>query len=671
MSDLRIAVRVDSGERAVDAGTTAGDLFNGGRSVVAARVNGVLRDLSHPVEDGDEVAPVAVDSDDGRMIMRHSAAHILAQAVQDLFPEAKLGIGPPIENGFYYDFDVDQPFRPEDLERIEERMRQIVKEGQRFSRRAITDDEARAELKDEPYKLQIIDQRSRASEEEAVEVGDGQLTIYDNLDARTGERRWRDLCRGPHIPSTRAVPAFKLLRSAGAYWRGSEQNPQLQRIYGTAWESKDALAQHLHLLEEVEKRDHRRLGVELDLFSFPDEIGSGLAVFHPKGSTVRRVMEEYSRQRHEEAGYLFVNSPHVTKEALFQESGHLGWYAENMYPPMEGDGVRYYVKPMNCPFHILIYRSRSRSYRELPMPLFEFGTVYRYEKSGVLHGLTRVRGLTMDDAHIFCTHDQAEGEIRKLLRFVLDLLADFGLSDFYLELSTKDEEKQKYVGSDEEWADATETLRQAMVAEGLDYVMDEGGAAFYGPKISVQGRDAIGRTWQLSTIQVDFQLPQRFGLEYQASDGSRQRPIMIHRALFGSIERFFGILVEHYAGAFPAWLAPVQVAAIPISSDQLPYLEELAERLRAEGVRVEVYDSDDRMQRKIREAQRAKVPFMLLAGEKDVARDSVSFRFRNGSQRNFVPLDEAVEHIVASIRSRDNRDPTADWGPAEVPAPEA
>jgi threonyl-tRNA synthetase len=664
MSELRIAVRVDGDERAVDAGVTAGDLVGGDRGVVAARVNGVLRDLSHVVEEGDAIEPVAVGSDDGRMIMRHSTAHVLAQAVQDLFPEARLGIGPPIENGFYYDFDVAEPFHPEDLERIEQRMRQIVKEGQRFARRVVSDDEARAELRDEPYKLQIIDRRSRASGEEAVEVGEGPLTIYDNLDPRTGERRWFDLCRGPHVPSTRHVGAFKLLRSAGAYWRGSEQNPQLQRIYGTAWESKEALGQHLHMLEEVEKRDHRRLGVELDLFSFPDEVGAGLAVFHPKGSTVRRVMEEYSRRRHEEAGYLFVNSPHLSKEVLFRTSGHLGWYAENMYPPMQDEGTQYYVKPMNCPFHILIYRSRGRSYRELPMPLFEFGTVYRYEKSGVLHGLTRVRGLTMDDAHIFCTPEQLEQELRKLLRFVLGLLGDFGLSDFYLELSTRDEERQKYVGSAQEWADATEALRRAMAAEGLDYVLDEGGAAFYGPKISVQGHDAIGRAWQLSTIQVDFQLPQRFELEYQAADGSRRRPIMIHRALFGSIERFFGILVEHYAGAFPAWLAPVQVAAIPISADQVPYLEELAARLRAEGLRVEVYDSDDRMQRKIREAQRAKVPFMVLAGEKDVAQHSVSFRYRNGQQRNFVPVDEAVAQVVDFIRSRDNRDPSPDTVPA-------
>ncbi|HEV2825800.1 MAG TPA: threonine--tRNA ligase, partial [Actinomycetota bacterium] len=525
MSALRIAVQVDGDERAVDTGTTAGDLLDQGKgsgqdkaqAVVAARVNGVLRDLGHVVEEGDRVEPVTLASDDGRMIMRHSTAHVLAQAVQGLFPEAKLGIGPPIENGFYYDFDVEQPFVPEDLDRIEQRMRQIVKEGQRFARRVVSDDEARAELKDEPYKLEIIDQRSRASEEEAVEVGDGPLTIYDNLDPGSGERRWRDLCRGPHVPSTRAIPAFKLLRSAGAYWRGSEKNPQLQRVYGTAGESKDALAQHLHLLKEVEKRDHRRRGVELDLFSFPDEIGSGLAVFHPKGGIVRRVMEDHSRRRHEEAGYLYVNSPHITKDTLFEISGHLGWYAENMYPPLEDEGRRYYLKPMNCPFHILIYRSRGRSYRELPMPLFEFGTVYRYEKSGVLHGLTRVRGLTMDDAHIFCTPEQLEEELRKLLRFVLDLLADFGLSDFYLELSTRDDEKEKFVGSEEEWADATEALWRAMVAEGLGYVLDEGGAAFYGPKISVEARDAIGRTWQLSTIQLDFQLPRLFELEYQAS----------------------------------------------------------------------------------------------------------------------------------------------------------
>src|SRR5215203_4381674 len=662
MSELRIAVQVDGDERAVGTGTTAGDLLDGEgqdkqRAVVAARVNGVLRDLSHVVEEGDKLEPVPLDSDDGRMIMRHSTAHVLAQAVQDLFPGARLGIGPPIENGFYYDFDVAQPFRPEDLDRIEQRMRQIVKEGQRFARRVVSDEEARAELKDEPYKLEIIDQRSRASDEEAVEVGDGPLTIYDNLDPKTGDRRWRDLCRGPHVPSTRAIPAFKLLRSAGAYWRGSEKNPQLQRIYGTAWESKDALAQHLNLLKEVEKRDHRRLGVELDLFSFPDEIGSGLAVFHPKGSTVRRVMEEYSRRRHEEAGYLFVNSPHVTKEALFPESGHLGWYAENMYPPMEGDGIRYYVKPMNCPFHILIYRSRGRSYRELPMPLFEFGNVYRYEKSGVLHGLTRVRGLTMDDAHIFCTPDQLEGELRKLLRFVLDLLADFGLSDFYLELSTRDDEKDKFVGSEEEWADATEALRRAMAAEGLDYVPDEGGAAFYGPKISVQGRDAIGRTWQLSTIQVDFQLPQRFKLEYQASDGTRQRPIMVHRALFGSIERFFGILVEHYAGAFPTWLAPLQVRVLPVSEGHEAYARRIADRLHAHGYRVDTAEAMDQLGKRIRAGKLEKIPYILVAGEKDVAQHSVSFRYRNGSQRNFVPLDEAVRHVVGYIESRDNTDP--------------
>jgi threonyl-tRNA synthetase len=646
-----IRVKLPDGTvRQAPAGTTPAELLDT-TDAVAALVDDEPWDLNRPLDRDATLAPLPAASDQGRTVLRHSTAHVLAQAVTDLYPGAKYAIGPPVEDGFYYDFDVPEPFTPDDLERIEARMREVVAEGQPFRREELSRDAGLALFEDQPYKREII---------EATEEGEGagaQVSVYRN-------DGWVDLCRGPHVPTTKAIPAFKLQRAAGAYWRGDESRPQLQRIYGTAWESREALQQHLHLLEEVEKRDHRRLGVELDLFSFPDEIGSGLAVFHPKGSTVRRVMEEYSRQRHEEAGYLFVNSPHLSKEGLFQTSGHLGWYAENMYPPMEDEGTRFYVKPMNCPFHILIYRSRGRSYRELPMPLFEFGTVYRYEKSGVLHGLTRVRGLTMDDAHIFCAPEQLEQELRKLLRFVLDLLGDFGLSDFYLELSTRDEEKQKYVGSGQEWADATEALRRAMVAEGLDYVLDEGGAAFYGPKISVQGRDAIGRAWQLSTIQVDFQLPQRFELEYQASDGSRRRPIMIHRALFGSIERFFGILVEHYAGAFPAWLAPVQVAAIPISADQVPYLEELAARLRAEGVRVEVSDSDDRMQRKIREAQRAKVPFMVLAGEKDVAQHSVSFRYRNGQQRNFVPVDEAIAQVVDFVRSRDNRDPSPDTVPA-------
>src|SRR5215218_3144906 len=666
MSDLRIAVQVDGDERAVGTGTTTGDLLDRAegrdRAVVAARVNGVLRDLSHVVEEGDKVEPVTLDSDDGRMIMRHSTAHVLAQAVQDLFPEAKLGIGPPIENGFYYDFDVEQPFRPEDLDRIEQRMRQIVKEGQRFSRRVVGDDEARAELKDEPYKLEIIDQRSRATDEEAVEVGDGPLTIYDNLDPKTGERRWFDLCRGPHVPSTRAVPAFKLLRSAGAYWRGSEQNPQLQRIYGTAWESREALQQHLHLLEEVEKRDHRKLGVELDLFSFPEEIGSGLAVFHPKGGLVRKVMEDYSRQRHVEAGYDFVNTPHISKAELFDISGHLGFYADTMYPPMHVDeerhadgslkrqGQDYYLKPMNCPMHCLIFRSRGRSYRELPLRMFEFGSVYRYERSGVVHGLTRVRGMTQDDAHIFCTVDQMQAELISLLRFVLDLLGDYGLEDFYLELSTRDPEKS--IGSDEDWERATDALRQAADASGLELTLDPGGAAFYAPKISVQARDAIGRSWQMSTIQVDLMLPDRFDLEITAADGSRQRPVMIHRALFGSVERFLAVLIEHYAGAFPPWLAPVQVVGVPVAAEYDSYLLGVADQLRSAGVRVEVDTSDDRMPKKIRNAEKDKVPFLLIAGGEDVAAGAVSFRYRDRSQKNGVPVQAAIDEITGAIASR-------------------
>ena len=627
-------------------------LFADDRSIVAARVNGVPRDLTYVVEDGDTVEPIAIESPEGRAILRHSTAHVLAQAVQDLFPKAKLGIGPPIENGFYYDFDVPQPFHPDDLDRIEKRMREIVKEGQTFSRRVVSDDEARAELADEPYKLELIDLKggARAADGADVEVGGGELTIYDNL-RRDGSLAWKDLCRGPHLPTTRHIPAFRLMRTGGAYWRGSEQNPQLQRIYGTAWESREALKDYLTFLEEADKRDHRKIGADLDLFSFPDEIGSGLAVFHPKGGVIRREMENYSRQRHEEAGYSFVNSPHITKEDLFQTSGHLQWFADGMFPPMEMEGSRYYLKPMNCPFHILIYRSRGRSYRELPLRLFEFGTVYRYEKSGVVHGLTRVRGLTMDDAHIFCTKEQMAGELQDLLRFVLDLLGDYGLTDFFLELSTRDE-SDKFVGSDAEWEEATAALRVAAESSGLDLVPDPGGAAFYGPKISVQARDAIGRTWQMSTIQVDFQLPQRFDLEYQAADGSRQRPIMIHRALFGSIERFFGVLTEHYAGAFPPWLAPVQVVAIPISDAHVPYLEAVADRLRELGVRVEVDTSDDRMQKKIRNAQKQKVPYMLLAGDNDVAVDGVSFRYRSGEQRNGVPVDDAIDEIVEAIRTR-------------------
>jgi threonyl-tRNA synthetase len=640
-------------EREVTSGTTAAELYADDRDVIAVRVNGELRDLAHEPGDGDVVQPVPIDSDAGRSVVRHSAAHVMAQAVQEIFPTAKLGIGPPIENGFYYDFDVPQPFTPDDLKSIEMRMREIVKQSQRFARREVSDDQARAELAGEPYKLELIGIKSGAAadEEASAEVGAGVLTMYDNLDAKSGEVRWKDLCRGPHVPTTRHIPAFKLMRPAGAYWRGNEKNPQLQRIYGTAWESRAALDSYLKLLEEAERRDHRRLGAELDLFSFPSEIGSGLAVFHPKGGTIRRVMEDYSRRKHEEAGYQFVNTPHITKSALYETSGHLQWFKNEMFPPMELEGAHYYLKPMNCPMHVLIYRARGRSYRELPLRLFEFGTVYRNERSGVIHGLTRVRGLTQDDAHIFCTREQMGQELRDLLTFVLDLLRDYGLTDFYLELSTRDDSKDKFVGSLEDWEEATAALGEAAEASGLETVDDPGGAAFYGPKISVQARDAIGRTWQLSTIQVDFQTPQRFGIEYQAADSSRQQPVMIHRALFGAIERFLGVLLEHYAGALPPWLAPVQVTGIPISDAHVPHLEAVAARLRAEGIRVEVDTTDDRMQKKIRNAQRQKTPFMLLAGDDDVAREAVSFRYRNGAQKNAVPVDEAIAEIVSAVES--------------------
>jgi threonyl-tRNA synthetase len=661
-------------EHAVDAGTTAGQALGlpngssaaaaGPRSaVIAARVNGELRDLAAQLADGDDVAPVELASADGRAILRHSTAHVMAQAVQDLFPQAKLGIGPPVENGFYYDFDVPEPFSPGDLKAIEQRMRQIVKQGQRFARREVSDGQARGELAGEPYKLELIGLKGGAaaaaagaptaptevSVEEAVEVGGSQLTIYDNLDPASGELCWKDLCRGPHLPTTRDIPAFKLMRSGGAYWRGSERNPQLQRIYGTAWESREAQDGYLTMLAEAEKRDHRKLGAELDLFSFPTEIGSGLPVFHPKGAIIRRVMEDYSRRRHEEAGYQYVNTPHLTKAQLFEQSGHLGFYAESMFPPMELDGASYYMKPMNCPMHVLIYMSRGRSYRELPLRLFEFGTVYRYEKSGVVHGLTRARGFTQDDSHIFCTPEQLPGELASLLDFVVGLLRDFGLTEFEAELSTRPE---KFVGEPAEWDAAEAALKHALDASGLPYVVAEGEGAFYAPKIDVHVKDAIGRRWQLSTLQVDFQEPGRFGIEYQAADGSRQRPYMIHRALFGSIERFFGILVEHYAGAFPPWLAPVQVIGIPITDAHVSYLEKVAARLREQGIRVEVDASDDRMQKKIRNAQRQKVPFMLLAGEDDLAKSAVSFRFRDGSQRNGVPVDDAIAEIVSAVARR-------------------
>jgi threonyl-tRNA synthetase len=666
VSAQQLRITLAGREHVVEAGTTAERLLmpngTGGAGaatpVIAARVNGELRDLAAPLADGDAVEPVEIASEDGRSILRHSTAHVLAQAVQGLFPQAKLGIGPPIENGFYYDFDVPQPFGPDDLKAIEQRMRAIVRQGQLFSRRAVSDREARAELAGEPYKLELIGLKgadggrqldpppSEISVEESVEVGGAELTIYDNLDPASGEVCWKDLCRGPHLPTTRHIPAFKLTRTGGAYWRGSEKNPQLQRIYGTAWESRDAQEEYLRLLAEAERRDHRRLGAELDLFSFPPEIGSGLPVYHPKGGIIRRVMEDYSRLRHIEAGYEFVNTPHITKSDLFETSGHLEWYADSMYPPMELEGARYYPKPMNCPMHILIYSARGRSYRELPLRLFEFGTVYRFEKSGVVHGLTRARGFTQDDAHIFCAPEQLAEELASLLDFVVGLLRDFGLTEFEAELSTRPE---KFVGEPEEWEQAEAALKHALDVSGLPYVIAEGEGAFYAPKIDVHVRDAIGRRWQLSTLQVDFQEPGRFGIEYTAADGSRRRPYMIHRALFGSIDRFFGILVEHYAGAFPPWLAPVQVTGIPIADAHVAYLQKVAAKLREHGIRVEVDDGADRMQKKIRNAQRQKVPYMLLAGDDDVAAGAVSFRYRNGEQKNGVPVDEAVAEIVAAV----------------------
>ena len=641
-------------EHVVEAGTTAGSAL-ASAAAIAARVNGSVRDLACELADGDMVEPVDVASADGLAILRHSTAHVLAQAVQELHPDARLGIGPPVENGFYYDFDVRAPFSPADLKAIEQRMRQIVKQGQRFSRRVVSDAEARAELAAEPYKLELIglkgaiDGGHAADEQESVEVGGAELTIYDNLDAATGEVCWKDLCRGPHLPTTRAIPAFKLMRSSGAYWRGSEKNPQLQRIYGTAWPSRDAQDDFLRLLAEAERRDHRKLGAELDLFSFPTEIGSGLPVFHPKGGTIRRVLEDYSRRRHEEAGYEFVTTPHITKSTLFETSGHLDWYADGMYPPMEMEGVKYYPKPMNCPMHILIFAARGRSYRELPLRLFEFGTVYRFEKSGVVHGLTRARGFTQDDSHIFCTPDQLEGELASLLEFVVGLLRDYGLTEFEAELSTRPE---KYVGEIAEWEKAEAALKHALDVSGLPYVIAEGEGAFYAPKIDVHVKDAIGRRWQLSTLQVDLQMPGRFGIEYTAADGTRQRPYMIHRALFGSIERFFGILVEHYAGAFPPWLAPIQVVAIPIADGHVPYLQDVAARLRKRGIRVQVDTGADRMQKKIRTAQQQKVPYMLLAGDDDVAAGAVSFRYRSGEQRNGIGVEEAITEIVSAVEQR-------------------
>jgi len=656
-----ISVTVDGAVRSIEADQKPTQLFADSKEIVVCKINGVLKDLWTDLTEGDVIESVSISSPDGLAVLRHSTAHVMAQAVQQLFAQTRLGIGPPITDGFYYDFDPQNPFNPDDLEKIESAMRKIVKDGQRFKRRITTEKDALKELAHEPYKCELIGIKGGGTDETSVEVGGTELTIYDNL-GRDGQPVWSDLCRGPHLPSTKHIPAFKLMRSAAAYWRGSEKNPMLQRIYGTAWPSQAELDAHLELLAEAEKRDHRRLGQELDLFSFPEEIGSGLAVFHPKGGIIRRAMEDYSRKRHEEEEYEFVYSPHLTKAALFEKSGHLDWYSEGMYPPMIMDeelhadgtikraGQQYYMKPMNCPFHNLIFQSRQRSYRELPLRLFEFGTVYRYEKSGVLHGITRARGFTQDDAHIYCTKEQMAGELDSLLTFVLNLLRDYGLEDFYLELSTRNPEKS--VGEDVDWKEATEALRTAAVAQNLELVLDEGGAAFYGPKISVQAKDAIGRTWQMSTIQVDFQLPQRFELEFAAADGSRQRPVMIHRALFGSIERFFGVLTEHYSGAFPPWLAPVQVMAIPVAEAFTDYLEGVVKQMKSAGIRAELDASDDRMQKKVRNAQMQKIPYMIIAGEEDMQAGAVSFRYRNGDQKNGIPIAEAIAEIIATVAKR-------------------
>lgn len=650
----------------VEVGTTAATLFEGQREIIAARVDGAVRDLSVELADGQKIEGVHISEPDGLDVLRHSAGHVLAQAVQQVRPDAKLGIGPNITDGFYYDFDVEDPFTPDDVKKLEKAMMKIVKEGQTFRRRVVSEEEARELLKAEPYKMELVGLKSGkgdVDEEASMDVGGAELTLYENL-KRDGSVAWFDLCRGPHVPSTKVLGnAFGLLRTSAAYWRGDQANPQLQRIYGTAWANKDDLKAYKTRMEEAEKRDHRKLGVELDLFSFPDEIGSGLAVFHPKGGVIRREMEQYSLQKHEEGGYEFVYSPHITKGQLFEASGHLDWYADGMFPPMTVDetknadgevvkpGQDYYLKPMNCPMHNLIYKARGRSYRDLPLRTFEFGTVYRYEQSGVVHGLARARGFTQDDAHIYCTPEQLNDELTKVLNFVLDLLRDYGLDEFYLELSTRDPKKS--IGSDEIWEQSTKILEDVAVASKLELVPDPGGAAFYGPKISVQARDAIGRTWQMSTIQLDFNLPERFDLEYTSADGTRERPIMIHRALFGSIERFFGVLVEHYAGAFPPWLAPVQVVGVPVANDFAPYLEEIAAKLRARRVRVEVDTSDDRMPKKIRNHTKQKVPFMLIAGQDDIDAGAVSFRFRDGSQDNGIPVDEAIERIVKAIESHE------------------
>ncbi len=647
--------------------TTGFDLFPE-KNVVAMRVDGILKDLAAEVTDTGTTEPVTIDSPDGLNILRHSTAHVLAQAVQRINPDAKLGIGPFITDGFYYDFQVADPFAPDDLRAIKKEMQRIVKEGQRFVRRAVTDEQAQQELAAEPFKVELIGLKGgkkEAAEGASVEVGAGELTIYDNVDPKTGETKWGDLCRGPHVPTTRMVGnGWDLLRVAGAYWRGSEKNPQLQRIYGTAWPTKDELVAYKDRLAEAAKRDHRKLGKELDLFSFPDEVGSGLSVWHPKGGVIRGEMEQHARRRHIESGYTYVYTPHIAKSDLFSVSGHLQTYAEGIWPPIRMDeerdddghvtkqGADYYLKPMNCPMHILIYKERARSYRDLPLRFAENGTVYRNELSGALHGLTRVRGFTQDDSHLFVTHEQLEGEVTKVLEFIISMLRDFGLSDFELELSMRDDEKSKWIGSEEFWDDSTNALRNVAVASGLKLTEVPGEAAFYGPKIDLKTRDALGRVWQLSTVQVDPNLPERFDLEYAAADGTKKRPIMIHRALFGSIERFFAILLEHYAGDFPLWLAPVQIMGVPVADEYADYLGEAAEKFRAAGVRVEVDYSDDRMPKKIRTHTTHKVPIIMIAGEQDRSAGTVSFRFRDGTQRNGVPIDEAVALVAGLIEQK-------------------
>ena len=651
-----ISLTVNGEPRTAETGTTGTDLFGEDRAVVATRVNGELRDLYREVADGDQVEAVLISEPDGLDILRHSAAHVLAQAVQQEFGDAKLGIGPPIRDGFYYDFDVAEPFTPEDLKKLSKTMQRIINEGQTFVRREVSDEDARVELSAEPYKMELIGLKGGAAEEAAegasAEVGGAQLTIYDNV-RKDGSVAWGDLCRGPHLPSTKLIGnGYALTRSAAAYWRGSEKNPQLQRVYGTAWPSKDELKAYQERLAEAERRDHRKLGAEMDLFSFPEEVGPGLPVFHPKGAILRKTMEDYVWQRHIDAGFSYVTTPHLAKEGLFHTSGHLPYYAEGMMPELDDDGQAYRVKAMNCPMHNLIYRSQQRSYRELPLRFFEFGTVYRNEKSGVLQGLTRVRMITQDDSHSYVTKEQAPGEIKHLLDFVTSLLRDFGLDDYYLELSTRDEsgeKKDKFIGSDEQWDEATAVLQQVAEESGLELVPDPGGAAYYGPKISVQARDAIGRTWQMSTIQYDFNQPERFGLEYSAGDGTRQQPVMIHSAKFGSIERFIGVLVEHYAGQFPVWLAPVQVLGVPVAEDFQPYLEEVLAKMRAVGIRTDIDASDDRFPKKIRNASKSKVPFTLIVGGEDRDAGAVSFRFRDGSQENGVPVDQAIARIREAI----------------------